>query len=42
MRLVARSIYGSEFHEGLVISIGVETDEDVFVPVFVEEKEASQ
>jgi len=35
-------LYGSEVHEGLVISIGVETDGDVFGPVSVDENEASQ
>jgi len=35
-------LYGSEFHEGMIIWSGVETDGDVFSPVFVEEKEASQ
>jgi len=35
-------LYGSEFHEGMIISRGVETDGDVFGPVFVDEKEASQ
>jgi len=34
-------LYGSEFHEGMIISSGVETDGDVFGPVFVDEKEAS-
>jgi len=34
--------YESEFHAGLIISRGVETDGDVFVPVFVDEKEASR
>jgi len=35
-------LYGSEFHETLIISSGVETDGDVFVPLFLDEKEASQ
>ena len=35
-------LYGPEFHEGMIISRGVETDGDVFGPVFVYEKEASQ
>ena len=35
-------LYGTEFHEGMIISSGVETDGDVFGPVFVDEKEASQ
>jgi len=35
-------LYGFEFHEGMIISRGVETDGDVFGPVFVDEKEASQ
>ena len=34
--------YGSEFHEGLVVSSGVENDGDVFGPVFIDGKEASQ
>ena len=38
---VAVLLYGSEFHEGITISRGVETDGDVFCPVFVYEKEAS-
>ena len=35
-------LYGSEFHEGMIISSGVETDGNVFSPVFFDEKEASQ
>ena len=35
-------LYGSEFQEGMIISRGVETDGDVFSPVFDDEKEASQ
>ena len=35
-------LYGSVFHEGMIISRGVETDGDLFGPVFVDEKEASQ
>jgi len=35
-------LYGSNFHEGLIISSGVETDGDLFGPVFVDLKEASQ
>jgi len=35
-------LYGSEFHERMIISRGVETDGDEFGPVFVYEKEASQ
>jgi len=35
-------LYGSQFHEGMIISSEVETDGDVFGPVFVDEKEASQ
>jgi len=34
--------YGSDFHEGMIISSGVETDGDIFGTVFVDEKEASQ
>jgi len=34
--------HGSEFHEVLIISSVAETDGDVFGPVFVDEKEASQ
>jgi len=33
---------GSEFHEELVVSSGVESDGDVFGPVFVDEKDAFQ
>jgi len=29
-------LYGSEFHEGMIISSGEETDGDVFGPVFVD------
>jgi len=36
------ALHGSEFHEGLLISSGVEIDGDVSDPVFVDEKEASQ
>jgi len=35
-------LYGSEFHEGMIISSGVENDGDVFGSVFVDEKEASK
>jgi len=35
-------LYGSEFHERMIISRGGETDGYVFGPVFVDEKEASQ
>jgi len=35
-------LYGSEFHEGMIILSQVKTDGDVFGPVFVDEKEASQ
>jgi len=35
---IAVLLYGSEFHEGLIISRGVETFRDVFGPVFVDEK----
>ena len=35
-------LYRFEFHEGLVIASGLETDGDVFCPVFVDKKEASQ
>jgi len=35
-------LYGSEFHERQIISRGIETDEDIFGPVFLDEKEASQ
>jgi len=34
--------YGFEFHGGLVVSSEVEFDADVFGPVFVDEKDASQ
>jgi len=34
-------LYGSEFHEGMIISRGVETDGDLFGLVFVDEKEES-
>jgi len=33
---------GSEFHEGMIISSGVETDGDAFGLVFIDEKEAWQ
>jgi len=35
-------LYGTEFHQGVVVSCGVETDGNVLGPVFVDEKEVSQ
>jgi len=39
--MVDHSFYGPKIHEGFVISSGIETDGDVFRPLFVVEKEAS-
>ena len=38
MRKFDPYLYGSEFHEGLLVSSGLESDGEIFSPVFVDEK----